>query len=292
MLKPYNRAELHFEFIREIGGDGRNSRTFVSQDHQLNAEIVIKQIDKTKLPSAVNFFDESKALYAGAHPNVVQIHYACQDEANIYLAMPYYRKGSVKGLIAGRHMTVREIVTAGCQVVSALHNVHSKGLIHFDVKPDNILLSDRGEALLSDFGLAKPTTGGLANPGLFYSKMIPPEAPAGATAFNRTWDIYQLGLTLYRMCNGNDEFNRQFAQFNARPAFYDAVKAGTFPDRQIFASHIPQRLRTIIRTCLNIEPVKRYQSALDVANQLAEIDDLLDWRASKRAMVPNLGSQE
>ena len=108
--------------------------------------------------------------------------------------------------------------------------------------------------------------------------MIPPEAPAGATAFNRTWDIYQLGLTLYRMCNGNDEFNRQFAQFNARPAFYDAVKAGTFPDRQIFASHIPQRLRTIIRTCLNIEPVKRYQSALDVANQLAEIDDLLDWR--------------
>ncbi|KRR11584.1 hypothetical protein [Bradyrhizobium valentinum] len=64
MLKPYNRAELHFEFIREIGGDGRNSRTFVSQDHQLNAEIVIKQIDKTKLPSAVNFFDESMEMAA------------------------------------------------------------------------------------------------------------------------------------------------------------------------------------------------------------------------------------
>ena|SRR3977135_4204714 len=107
MLKPYNKAELHFDFIKEIGGDGRNSKTFVSLDHQLNAEIVIKQIDKAKLASAVNFFDESKALYASAHPNVVQIHYACQDAANIYLAMPYYRKGSVKGLIAGRHMTVR-----------------------------------------------------------------------------------------------------------------------------------------------------------------------------------------
>jgi eukaryotic-like serine/threonine-protein kinase len=282
MFKPYNKAELHFDFINEIGGDGRNSKTFVSLDHQLNAEIVIKQIDKAKLTSADNFFDESKALYASAHPNVVQIHYACQDAANIYLAMPFYRKGSVKALITGRHMTVREIVAAGCQIISALHNIHSKGLIHFDVKPDNILLSDRGEALLSDFGLAKPTTAGLANPGLFYSKMIPPEAPAGATAFNRTWDIYQLGLTLYRMCNGNDEFNRQFAQFGGdRTAFYQAVMAGNFPNRRVFPAHVPQKLRNIIRTCLNVHPVERYQSALDVANQLAEVEDLLDWRLSE-----------
>jgi eukaryotic-like serine/threonine-protein kinase len=185
--------------------------------------------------------------------------------------------------VASRLMSVREIVAVGCQVISALHNIHSKGLIHFDVKPDNVLLSDRGEALLSDFGLAKPTTGGLANPGLFYTKMIPPEAPAGATAFNRTWDIYQLGLTLYRMCNGNDEFNKQFAQFGGNaPAFYDAVKAGNFPNRQVFPAHIPQKLRSIIRRCIDVDPVKRYQSALDVANQLAEIEDLLDWRLSVR----------
>ncbi len=91
---------------------------------------------------------------SSAHPNVVQIHYACYDADRIYLAMPYYRKGSVTSLITDKYMTVREIVTVGCQVLSGLHNIHSKGLIHFDVKPDNILLSDRGEALLSDFGLA------------------------------------------------------------------------------------------------------------------------------------------
>lgn len=77
------------------------------------------------------------------------------DSDHVYVAMPYYRKGSVAGLITGKHMTVREIVTAACQVLSGLHNIHSKSLIHFDVKPDNILLSERMEALISDFGLAK-----------------------------------------------------------------------------------------------------------------------------------------
>ena len=174
MFKPYNKAEVTFDLVREIGTDGQNSRTFVAADHQLNAEIVIKQIAKASLTSPVNFFDESKALYASAHPNVVQIHYACEDADSIYLAMPYYRRGSVKGLITNKHMTVREIVTVGCQMLSGLHNIHSKGLIHFDVKPDNVLLSDRGEALLSDFGLAKQMDlAGLAAQDRFYFKTIP-----------------------------------------------------------------------------------------------------------------------
>ena len=166
--------------FREIGADGQNSRTNASRDHQLDAEIVTKQIAKSKLNSPANFFDELKALYTSAHPNVVQIHYACQDDDYIYLAMPYYRKGSVKGLITGRHMTVREVVAIACQVLSGLHNIHSKRLIHFDVKPDNILLSDRGEALLADFGLAKQTNySGIAAQDRLYVKTTPPEATRG-----------------------------------------------------------------------------------------------------------------
>jgi serine/threonine protein kinase len=104
MFKPYNKAEITFDLITEIGQAGRNSRTFVSMDHQLDAEIVVKQIPKAKIASTANFFDESKALYASAHPNVVQIHYACEDTDSVYLAMPYYRKGSVTGLITGKNM--------------------------------------------------------------------------------------------------------------------------------------------------------------------------------------------
>lgn len=287
MLKPLNRAEVQFDFLKEIGADGRNSRTFLANDHQLDAQIVIKQIEKSKLASASNFFDESKALYASAHPNVVQVHYACQDADHVFVAMPFYPNGSVKGLITGRHMTVREIVTIGCQVLSGLHNIHSKGLIHFDVKPDNILLSKRNEGLISDFGQAKQMNfSGVAAQDRHYMKMYAPEALT-TDQFKLTFDIYQFGLTLYRMCNGNEAFYEQFDKYGPpasfdRDAFRYDLRNGKFPDRKCFPPHIPSRLRTIVRKCLQTDPSNRYQTALDVANDLAAVDGAtLDWRLSE-----------
>lgn len=287
MLKPYNKAEITFDIVKEIGGDGRNSKTYVSYDHQLNAEIVTKQVAKSTLRSTSNFFDESRMLYASAHPNVVQIHYACEDADHIYLAMPYYQKGSLKSLITGQHMTVREIIAAACQVLSGLHNIHSKGLIHFDIKPDNILLSNRGEAMLSDFGLAKQTNfAGVAAQDRLYGKMMPPEA-FSTDHFDNTFDIFQFGMTLYRMCNGNSAFYEQFANYTSsgvldRDSFRFAVCNGRFPDRGTFPGHIPRALRNIIRKCIQPAPGGRYQSAIAVANALAGIEgDALDWRLTE-----------
>ena len=273
MFKPYNRAAVTFDLVREIGADGQNSRTFVATDHQLNAEIVIKQIAKATLASAANFFDESKALYASAHPNVVQIHYACEDADSIYLALPYYRRGSVKGLITNRHMTVREIVATGCQILSGLHNIHSKGLIHFDVKPDNVLLSDRGEALLSDFGLAKQMDlTGAADQDRLYLKTMPPEAMTPGAPFSRLFDIYQFGLTLYRMCVGTEAFNAQFLTFVVAGGFDHEVShrcvCQSVSGSTKFAPHIPSRLQTVVKKCLQPNPADRFQSAIDVANAL------------------------
>lgn len=283
MLKAFQRAELEFDIINEIGQDGQNSQTFIAHDHQLNAEIVIKQLVKKKLASAPEFFAESKALYASAHPNVVQIHYACFDNDHVYIAMPYYKQGSVKTLMATRFLTVREIVTMATQTLSGLHNIHSKSLVHFDVKPDNILLSPRGEALISDFGQAKQMNFvGVAAQHRHYTKMVPPEATT-TTDFDRSFDIYQVGLTLYRMANGNDEFNRQFAKYGTpiafdRVAFAKDLCSGKFPDRKAFLPHIPGTLRTVIRTCLQVDPKDRYGSAIDVANAMASIDgECLDW---------------
>lgn len=284
MLKPYHKAELTFDIIKEIGKDGKNSQTYMSFDHQLNAEIVTKQIRKENLVSSDEFFSESQALYSTAHPNVVQIHYACFDEECIYIAMPYYKNGSVKNLITGRHMTVREIVSVGSQVLSGLHNIHSKGLVHFDIKPDNILLSQRFEALISDFGQAKQMNySGVAAQDRHYTPMIPPEAMI-TDHFDRTFDIYQVGLTLYRMCNGNEKFYEQLQKYGPlrnfdRDAFRFDVRNGRFPDRKLFPAHIPSTLRNVIKKCLQVDPADRYQSAVDVANAMAGIDgECLDWR--------------
>lgn len=288
MLKPYQKAELTFDIIREIGQDGRNSRTFVTMDHQLNAEIVTKQILKSNLNSTGEFFAESQALYASSHPHVVQIHYACYDANHVYVAMPYYQNGSVKDLITGKHMTVREIVSIGSQILAGLHNIHSKGLIHFDVKPDNILLSPRREALVSDFGQAKQMNyAGIAAQNRIYTPMIAPEA-LETDHFERTFDIYQVGLTLYRMCNGNEHFYKQLELYTRdgafdRDRFRLDVRNGRFPDRKLFAANVPSKLRNVIKKCLEISPTDRYQSALDVANAMADIDgNSLDWRLSEQ----------
>lgn len=284
MLKPFNIAQLRFDLIKEIGQDGKNSQAFLAQDHQLNARIVIKRVPKSKIVDAGMFFSEAQSLYASAHPNVVQIHYACEDNDYIYLAMPFYAQGSVKTAIDKVFLTTREIVSLGCQICSGLHNVHSKGLIHFDIKPDNILLANSGDALISDFGLAKPTNfKGFAEQDMHYLSMKPPEAFSTGT-FDRRFDIFQLGLTLYRMCNGNQAFYTALAKYNAngtfdRNSFRFDVRAGRFPDRTAFHAHIPAKLRNVIRKCLSTDPNDRYGSALEVANALAAIGgNELDWR--------------
>lgn len=285
MFKPHNIAEISFSFIKEIGQEGKNSKTFLAKDHQLNAEIVIKQIEKIKIDSVDLFFNESRLLYLSSHSNVVQIHYACQDDDYVYIAMPYYSNGSLSSLMDTRFLTLREIIVFGCQIASGLHNIHSKGLIHFDIKPDNILISDRGDALVSDFGLAKhKKLNGCAEQDRIYSKMLPPERLVTGD-FTHKFDIYQLGLTLYRMCNGNEVFNSQFYQFGTTPSLFKrddflfALRNGRFPDRSLFAEHIPEKLRKVIRKCLSPNIADRYDTTICVANALADIDgNILDWQ--------------
>jgi serine/threonine protein kinase len=180
-------------------------------------------------------------------------------------------------------MTIREVIVAAFQMLSGLHHIHSKKLIHFDIKPDNILLSNRGEALLSDFGHAKQTNyKGVAPQDRPYTPMIPPEGFKDQE-YDVTFDIYQVGLTLYRMCNGNDAFREQLEQYGPKIAnredFRFDVRNAKFPDRKAFAPHVPSKLRKIIRKCLETDPSKRYHSAIEVANALAEIDGpMLGWR--------------
>lgn len=287
VLKPYSKAEISFDLVTEIGQEGSNSNTYVAHDDQLDAEIVIKKIPKNALESVDTFFEEARILYLSSHSNVVPVHYACQDAVSIFIAMPYYRRGSLNALINSRFLTVREIVVLGCQIASGLHNIHSKRLVHFDIKPDNVLMSDRGEALISDFGLSRRlNAAGTAGQDRMYIKMRPPEA-YGTSDFNRTFDIYQLGLTLYRMCSGNIAFEEQFSRFGTTPTAFDrdgfkfAVRNGRFPDRDAFEEHIPDRLRRLIRKCLIPLPADRFQAAIDVANELAQVEDRLDWQHSR-----------
>jgi serine/threonine protein kinase len=247
MLKPISVAEVQFELGEDIGSDGQNASVFRARDLQLDTDLAIKRIEKVRFSNIDEFFEEATLLYRSSHPNVVPIHYACQDDAYIYLAMPLYEEGSLRTRAAEQLSTVREIITYSTQFLGGLHNIHSKGLIHFDVKPDNILLSDRGEALLSDFGLAKQISlRGTAGQDRIYGKMTPPEA-FRQSEFTRHFDIYQAGLSIYRLCVGDSVFYEAYEQYvdNGtlnRNRFRHAVLNGQFPTLDDFPEHIPQAL--------------------------------------------------
>lgn len=152
------------------------------------------------------------------------------------------------------------------------------------MKPDNILISRNNEALVSDFGLAKHTNNlGLAKPDQIYNKQVPPEALAVAQ-FSTAFDIFQAGLCLYRMCNGEHNFERQFNAYIGpqgfeRARFIQDVQSGAFPNRSFFLEHIPEKLRKIIKKALKVDPDERFTTVIDLINELSAIDgNELDWQ--------------
>lgn len=292
----FTNTHLNFTLGPKIGNGGE-AEVFIAIDHQLNAEIVIKKIQKSKFSHLTKFFEESQKLYLTRHHNVVKIMYGCQDNDHIYLAMPLYKNGSLKSVIDARHLTSREIIRYSLQFLSGLNNIHSKKLIHYDIKPENILIDETNKALISDFGLAEHMgVYGFANISGTTRELAPPEFFT-QSAHNLKFDIYQAGLTLYRICNGDLIFAEQLNNaFISRGVANDAnfinnLTREKFPDRTFYLPHIPRSLRKVISTALKADPNQRYNSILEMLNDLSKIDKANDWQYSKNGHVESWTKQ-
>lgn len=286
-----HKAELNFDTVREIGHHGRNSKVYIARDKQLDADIVIKKIAKSDLTHATEYFREAKILYASHHPFVVTVNYACEDDDYIYIAMPYYPNGSLKQKIGTRFLTVREVLRYSLQFLTGLHNIHTKKLLHLDIKPDNILLSNTNEALLSDFGLSKAMDHlGIANQELVYEKHVPPEA---IRSNDRTlhFDIYLAGLTIYRLLNGDDFFYSQIT-FADEDEYIHAVLNGEFPNRSAYLPHIPLKLQRTVNKALSIDINDRHQNVLELINELSDVSDHIDWQYSKSGSIESWSTED
>lgn len=278
------KVRLDFDEIKEIGQEGRNSKVFLAHDNQLDGEIVIKEIKKNSSTTPDEYFKEARLLYAHNHNNIVKVNYACEDDDNIYVAMPFYKNGSLKKRISdSNYLTVREVIRYSIQFLSGLNHIHSKGLIHFDIKPDNVLISDSNEAMLSDFGLALYTdTYGFCKAQAFYTPHVTPEQLLGLQQTIKN-DIYQAGLTIYRMLNGNDFLYRQIPTIGTPPVldnntFKENIIKGKFPDRKLYLPHVPKKIKKIIKKCIEPNPNDRYDNTLQIINDLASINENLDIR--------------
>ncbi|HEK0671520.1 serine/threonine-protein kinase [Proteus mirabilis] len=282
MITSYRKADISFKWIKDLEEQGCFSRVYLAHDENLDHDLVIKEIKKSESKDKDIYFSEARLLYKNAHPNIVQVQYAAEDDDNIYIAMPYYYNGTINQRLKRENLTPNEIIRYAIQFISGLNHIHTNGLIHFDIKPNNIMLSNRDEAMISDFGLSKLVNdSNRAKPDDSYLLHSPPEwiSSNNECGYNYTYDIYQVGVALYRMCIGAAAFDFEFRSHVTPNQLARAIARGEFPSQQ-YPAHIPKALRNIIKMCLHVDPNDRYQSVLDILNALSSIKngENLDWR--------------
>lgn len=285
------RANLSLEGWKNIGGEeGRNSQVWTALDTQLDEPVILKEITKKSLNQqrVQDYFTESKLLNEANHPHIMPIRYAAEDENNIYITMPFYPAGSINTRIEQKMLTVREIVKYSLDFLSGLMFIHIKGMLHLDIKPTNIIINDFDRAILTDFGLSRHLDeNGFATQPFLYRYHRSPESfqTEERTVLD---DIYQVGLTIYRMAYGNNVFHSQFQSLlkqnnDELHKVFPYIQKGEFPNRQFTLPHIPDRLRKLIIKALHPKPDKRFQTVLDLINELSKIDQLLDWEYETNA---------
>lgn len=272
---------VNLKVIKKIKSEGVNSNLYLVEDTQLGCKFILKQISKKKLKYADKYFDESKKIYRCNHPNIMNINTASQDENNIYITMPYLERGSLYNLLENKNLTIREVIKYSLDFLSAIQYIHSLGIIHCDIKPNNVLINDNDNAILTDFGSALYlNNSGNARLRNVYYKHIAPEQCTNSI-IDKKIDIYQIGTTLYRMCNGNEEYNNQARKYKDLNSLKIACAKGKFPIRKKYLPHVPREIINIIEKCLMIDPRDRYEDVLEIMNDLSSISRNLDWRYKK-----------
>jgi eukaryotic-like serine/threonine-protein kinase len=255
---------------RELGGGGM-SRTFVAEERELGRKVVLKVLPPEFYVafSLERFQREIRLAARMQHPHIVPILAAGEAGGWFYYTMPFVPGESLRRRLAHEHqLSVDEAVRLTCDVAEALAHAHAQGIVHRDVKPDNILLSG-GHALLTDFGIAKAFTqsGGDALTATGVSVGTPqymaPEQASGMNDVGTRADIYALGCVIYELLAGKPPFTGANAQAIVAQHF-----AAPFPEVRHSRPDIAPAIDAVIRRATAKAPADRYATATDFSDAL------------------------
>lgn len=217
-----------YRMIRKLG-EGGMSKVFLAEELETRAQHVLKLLpipaddDEDGNEMMQRFIQEFALVSQIDHPNVARIYHQGFTEAYAYIAMEYFPGGDLRELIA-RRLSPEVAVAILLQVAGALTAVHAQGIVHRDMKPDNVMIRADGSLALADFGIAKQTNSDIARTkhgevfGTPY--YLAPEQALGMAVDQRT-DIYSLGVVFFEMLTGQ----RPFQADNAQALMYQHVNA-------------------------------------------------------------------
>ncbi len=246
---------------------------YLAKDTALNREVAIKVLDTAAAADGTlrrMFVKEARSLARLSHPNIVSVYDVGEVDNLPYIVMEHLAGGSLKGRIerAGP-LKAGDAARIAIEIANGLAFAHSKGIIHADLKPSNILFDANDHAKIADFGIARTPKEDAATPELYATAMyVAPERVEGKQASVQS-DVYGLGLVFYEMLVGAPPFTSTSAGVLMR----DHVVRMPVPPSHLRAS-LPRELDTIVLKALAKQPNLRYQKASEFANAVASIENI------------------
>ncbi len=271
--------------ILEALGAGGSSQVYLAQDAVLAREVAVKVLDpEAAADGALRklFVKEARALAQLSHPNIVAVYDVGEVDGSPFIVMERLPGASLKQQIERNGpLPVADAVRYALDIANGLAFAHSRGIIHADLKPSNILIDAEDHAKICDFGIARTPQEDAETPQLFATALyVAPERVEGKSATVAT-DVYGLGLVLYEMLIGKPPFTSA----NAAVLLRDHVVRPPVPPSHLRPS-LPRELDTIVLKALAKQPNLRYKATTDVAQALQSIENLDKELATTRFRTP------
>ena len=195
-----------------------------------------------------------------AHRHIVQVFDAnVTADGRPYIVMPYYPQPNLSVRARRSHFSVADVLRIGIQIGSAVETSHRRGVLHRDIKPQNILTDSYGEPALTDFGIA--TTKGGDGPEGLSVPWSPPEILYGTSPGDQRSDVYSLGATLWHLLVGRSPFEQPGGD-NGTFALMGRIKSDPPPRTQ--RADVPDSLERLLRQAMAKDPAARPQSAMEL----------------------------
>lgn len=264
--KEARSLEDRYEDIKKIGEGGMGA-IYRARDKILGRDVALKVIRSeftSNTEALQRFIREAQSASALQHPGITTI-YDISVEEPIYIAMELVEGGNLFKKLGGKPMDIKEFLQTALDICAALDAAHEKGIVHRDIKLENIMLTKEGKVKIADFGLASITT----SPRMTQAGQVmgtplymPPEQIKGLPTDNRS-DIYALGITFYEMLTGKVPFSEGDIGYQH---IHETPESPSFINPAI-----PEPLEAAILKCIEKRPEDRYQKVRKIAEDLKKI---------------------